>query len=114
MSEQSAQRYNVHLFAVVRIKVPNVEAASMIEANQKAYDLVGDHLFDYFSNDTPRGLPGVEHVEYAEELSHCLTDIVGDDEYEQSRWFKNDLVTPTLMKGEAHDQSTAGTPAARG
>jgi hypothetical protein len=70
--------YDVHLFPVVRVKIPNVEASSHGEAITCAVQQVGDEFAERFrANDG----------EYSEEFSHYLVDVVGDGEYLQSQSF---------------------------
>ena len=71
--------YDVHLFAVVRVKVAGVTARSPQAAVEAAREQAAPSFYDRF--DAPDG-------DYAEELSHYLVDVVGDDEYEQSVWFQ--------------------------
>lgn len=70
------QQYDVHLFPVVRIKVSGVAAASQREAIDAA--LAQTDLYAHFNR---------SECEFAEELSHFLVDVGGDNQYEQSRWF---------------------------
>jgi hypothetical protein len=70
--------YDVHLFPVVRIKVSGIEAASHREAIERALERVGSNL--------PAQLARAG-AEYAEEISHYLVDVAGDEEYRQSQWF---------------------------
>ncbi|HSG70753.1 MAG TPA: hypothetical protein VLA12_10085 [Planctomycetaceae bacterium] len=77
MPDHSALKlFDVHLFPVVRIKVSGVAATSQREAIETA--LVQTDLHAHFSD---------SDGEFAEELSHFLVDVVGDEEYEQSRWY---------------------------
>ena len=78
------QKYNVHLYAVVRVKVVDVEASSQEEAIAKAEDSV---LLGRILNHE-RGLPdNVECTEYAEEVVRYLVDEEGDEEYDKSKWY---------------------------
>ena len=70
------QRFDVHLFPVVRLQVSGVEAGSPQAAIEKALEQTDLH--SRFAGDDG---------EYAEELSHFLVDAAGDEQYEQSRWF---------------------------
>ena len=78
------QRFDVHLFPVVRLRVPGVEAESPQAAIEKALEQTDLH--SRFAGDDG---------EYAEELSHFLVDAAGDEQYEQSRWFHS-RQTPLL------------------
>ena len=66
----SSRRYDVHLFAVVRLDVADVEAASQREAVERALERV----------DLSARLAG-PGFEYADELSHFLVDEVGDEQH---------------------------------
>jgi hypothetical protein len=71
--------YDVHIYAVVRVKAPNVEAVSQEEAIRNAdVDLYG--LFDNHAKS------GEIETEYAEEQAYYLVDEAGDEEHERSRW----------------------------
>jgi hypothetical protein len=70
-------KYNVHMYAVVRVRVNDVEADSPVEAIRKAEDSV--NWYDRFDR---------VDQEFAEEFAYHLVDVVGDEEYEQSQWFK--------------------------
>ena len=76
-------RYNVHIFAIVRVKVPDVEAGSHQDAIKKAVECT--NLNDVFDLVSP--VPGVEHTEYGEEISHYLVDELGDEEYRHSTFY---------------------------
>jgi hypothetical protein len=81
-------KYDVHLFTIVRVKIPNVEADSHSEAAKKAAEQTDmDALF----NDTDSC--GIV-TEWAEEHSHALVDVVGDKEYTKSKWLCKDLTRP--------------------
>ncbi len=75
----ATQKFNVHLFAIMRMPVPNVTAVSHAAAIEAARDSreLDDHL-----DRCQRG-----GVEFAEEFSHFLVDVVGDDEYHHTQWF---------------------------
>lgn len=74
--------FDVHLHAVVRVKVPKVEAATMEEAIEKAKELADcDRLFVATT-------PGpVECTEFADEYTHHIVDVVGDPEYAKTQTF---------------------------
>ena len=76
-SPAGAKQFDVHLFAVVRVKVPRVAAASHREAIAWAVEHSGD-LYERFAS---------EDSEFAEEFSHFLVDVVEDKDFEQSQWF---------------------------
>ena len=70
--------YDVHLFPVVRLKVPNVEAPSHREAITWARCQIAEDLTQRIPDDDG---------EYAEEFSHYLVEVVGDEERLQSQSF---------------------------
>ena len=77
MPDQAEQRrFNVHLFPVIRLLVSDVEADSHRAAVEKA--LAMTDLYARFE---------ASDGDYAEEISHYLVDVVGDDEYAESWWF---------------------------
>ena len=76
-------KYNITLQAAVNVRVADVEAATPQEAIQKALDRID--LYSLLEREKPT--PKVDFTEYAEEVHEALVDVVGDDEYDQSRWF---------------------------
>ena len=93
-------KHNVHVFAVVRVKVEGIEAESHDDAVKKAMEQFHD-LYDLFDTQNFRHLPeGVTDVEFGEEFSHFLVDEVDlsrrsngqtgaeaeDPEFERSTW----------------------------
>ena len=84
-------KYNVHLFATVRVKVKDVEAESQSEAVREAQENVDlYHVFDGQVYNNP-----VESVEWTEEITEVLVDEVGDVEYSRSAWY-NPNGTPLI------------------
>jgi hypothetical protein len=76
VTEQVATgQFDVHLYPVVRVKVAGITADSPQAAIQQALSQT-----DLYAACEAGG-------EFAEEVSHYLVDVVGDAEYEQSRWF---------------------------
>jgi hypothetical protein len=76
-------RYNVHIFAVVRVKVPGVEAGSHRDPIKNAVEATD--LDDLFDRESP--MSGIEHIEFGDEISHYLVDEVGDEEYRRSTFY---------------------------
>ena len=73
------EKFDVHLFALVRVKVEGIDADDMPAAIKKAEQAV--HLTGMFNREeTPQ-------IEYAEEISHYLVDVQGDTEFNDSCWF---------------------------
>lgn len=82
-------KYNVHLYALVRVKVNGIEAESQTEAIDKAEGLI--NFNDLFDDDHPSYARGVvDHIEYAEEIPHALVDEDGDRDYENSQLYDVD------------------------
>lgn len=81
---KKVKKYDVHLFTIVRVKIPDVEAFSYSEAAKKAAEQID--MESLFKTNNYR----IE-TEWAEEHSHALVDVVGDTEYAKSRWLKSDL-----------------------
>ena len=76
-------KYNVHLYAIVRVKVSDIEAPDPKEACRLAES----------TEDLYRRFNGPEDQEYGEEIDSYLVDVVGDEEYEQSHFFQaSDLI----------------------
>ncbi len=68
--------YDVHIFAVVRVKISGVEAESQMAAIRTAVDRADlDHRFDG------------EATEYAEEITRYMVDEVGDTEYARTQTY---------------------------
>lgn len=83
--------HNVHIYAIVRVTVANVEAESHPEAIVKAEGMVNLHsLFD-------KG-PGQE---FAEDIDCFLVDEVGEGaDFMNSRWYRSDGITPLTKNQE--------------
>jgi hypothetical protein len=70
--------FHVHLFAVVRREVRNVAAPSLRDAVEAAFAQLSPQEFsERFDSDA---------TEFADEFSHYLIDVDGDDEFTQSRF----------------------------
>ncbi len=88
-------RFDVHIFAVVRVKVANVKAASPVKAIKKAESKVD--LYRLFSSREQGGRVcgcGAAETDYADELSGrlaYLVDRVRDATYARSRRFDEHL-----------------------
>jgi hypothetical protein len=72
-------RYDVHLFAIVRLKVADVAATNPRAAIEAALA-------------EPAVVQRLERLdapdrEFDQDFSHFLVDVVGDPEYERSAWF---------------------------
>lgn len=80
-------KYNVHLHAVVRIKVTDIEAESQLEAIEKAEPFAGEFARDYLERYPLNNFPSVDHSAFAEEFVYALVDEEGDEEYERSRFY---------------------------
>jgi hypothetical protein len=78
-------KYHVHVYAVVRVLIPNIAADSQVEAIKKAEELVDlDKLF------AGLGGPHVAYMEYADEMDGYLVDEEGDMEYTKSTYYDNE------------------------
>ena len=75
--------YNITLQAAVNVRVADVEAATPQDAIEAALDRVDLHSLLERRKPTPK----VDFTEYAEEVREALVDVVGNEEYDQSRWF---------------------------
>lgn len=84
-------RYNVHIFAVVRVKVSDVEARSHADAVGKAEQRADLYrLFDSAYMSYHVSLCGASEAEFADELSGrmaYLVDEAGDSGWSRSRCF---------------------------
>jgi hypothetical protein len=99
-------KYKVHLFAVVRVRIDNIEATSQLEAIKKAEndtDLYRQFLWESRGGEGGTD-PYVNHTEWADEISHVLVDEEGDEEYEQSGWYG------TPDDRESHDEEGEWLP----
>lgn len=92
-------KYNVTLQAAINVRIPDVEAATPQEAIEAALDKTD--LYSVLQQKRPT--PKVDFTEYAEDVPEALVDVVGDTEYDQSRWFlwhKNQLVPAPTDRAE--------------
>jgi hypothetical protein len=78
-------KYQVHIYATVRVKTEPIEANSQLEAMQKADELNLHEIFDRAI--TRKFDPEIEHIEYAEEITGYMVDNVGDEEFAGSRFY---------------------------
>lgn len=89
-SSEKTKLHHVYIYAIVRVKVSNVEAENHAEAIKKAEDRVDlNGLFNCGSNQ-----------EFADDVDCFLVDEVGDEEFANSRWYKKDGVT--LLNQPSH------------
>ena len=84
--ERGLNEYNVHIYAVVRIKACGVKATSYEEAITKANDQVDINTL--LRRENPGH--GASEMESAEEMDGYLVDVVGDTEFRLSKHFKAD------------------------
>lgn len=83
--------YDVHLFAIIRRKIAHISADSAPAAIATAQEHPATARW-LNRLDDPDGVG-----EFADEFSHFLVDVEGDEEFEQSRWFHsgtNPLLKP--------------------
>ena len=100
-------KHTVHLYALVRVPVSDVEADSHAEAVSKASRMVDlDEVFRDLASHATR----LNAIEYADEISHVLVDEDGDSEYDRSRWYTwneiNQLTEMDLKKTRVHPVGT--------
>lgn len=83
-------KYDVHVYATVRVKVPGVEAPDQIEAIRRAEASLDLHeVLDGGSG--AKALQSDLEVEHAEEIIGYLVDEEGDEEFERSQGYDYDL-----------------------
>ena len=75
----TAGLFDVHVFTVVRILIAAIPAATPEAAIQQALESPALTALDC-------ALISVD-AEWAEEHSHFLVDVVGDEAHDESRWF---------------------------
>ena len=81
MAKKTKKTYDVHVYAVVRVKVPDVAATSQQEACLNAMNSLDlDTVFP------ARKLPGGLVSEYADDITGFLVDEHGDEYHEKSQW----------------------------
>ena len=79
------QKYDVHLFPVVRFTVRGVEAESMEDACKKADQLLSDETIKTAI------AGGSEHeADFADEVIEALVDVQSNEDYSESTWLKPD------------------------
>ncbi|MEQ1560614.1 MAG: hypothetical protein ABL933_16965 [Methyloglobulus sp.] len=83
-SSPNGKLHNVHIYAVVRVEVRNVEAENHPEAIKKAEEKAGLHHRLTRGNDQ----------EYAEDIDCFLVDEHGDEGFANSCWYGKDGLTP--------------------
>lgn len=74
----SKRKYDVHIFATIRVKIPDVEAESQEEAIKKAEESVD---FENLLLNV-----GGHETESADEMGYYLVDEVGDKEHDNTHW----------------------------
>ena len=79
-------KHDVHVFCLVRVKCPGIEAESHDAAAKKAMERFHD-LYGLFETSNFRQLPeGMTDVEFGEEFSHFLVDDAGAEDFSGSTW----------------------------
>lgn len=89
----TAKTYDVQLYAVVRVKVPDVTVAlpedATDEQKHRAAIETAQHILEednvlerLFNRDAPA--PGVAYTEFADDFSGALVDEQGDMEYDRT------------------------------
>lgn len=77
-------KYKVHIFAVVRVGITDIEAESQEEAIDKAEEML--EPYSMFQD-----LGGMD-TEYAEENAYYLVDEEGDEQYLNSKWHSGAMI----------------------
>ena len=79
--------HDVHIYAIVRIKVEGVEATTHEEATDKAYEIVQNDLDDVLNDKNFRRLPPqVKDIEYADGVDGFLVVEPGDAAGDKDTW----------------------------
>lgn len=78
------KKHDVHIYAIVRVKVSGINAKNPAEAIKKAEASVDLHAL-FKNGDTQ---------EFAEDIDCFLVDEVGDENLRESRWYQKDGITP--------------------
>ncbi len=90
-SSEKDKLHNVHIYAIVRVKVSNIEAENHAEAIKKAEDMIDlNGLFNRGSDQ-----------EFADDIDCFLVDEVGDEEFNHSRWYQKDGISPAHKHEES-------------
>ena len=82
-------KYDVHLYATVRVKVSGIEADSMVEAIVQATKIGLDLTFPTTNHPTFEGHR--VYSEYADEVTYYLVDESDDEDHENSKWFNEKM-----------------------
>jgi hypothetical protein len=88
--------FDVHAFVLVRVKVEGVkanshrEAASLVSQQLPIADIFPETNIGHFDRLPCGGQPA--YTEHAGEIKAFLVDVVGDEDFEQSRWVKENEV----------------------
>ena len=77
MPDNEPTVYHVHIFAVVRVRVAGITAPSHQAAAEQAHQQVPTFQQRFHGSD----------CDYADEISHYLVDVAGDEDFRNSRWF---------------------------
>jgi hypothetical protein len=102
--EEEKTHHAIHIYALVRVKVlvdaksvPDDKPGTLIKAAEDKANL--HTLFD-------RGRGGdIDHIEWAEDLSHYLIDKAGDEEYKESVYY---LTDPEGGEYDVYPQPSSG------
>ena len=114
---KTTRLHDVHLFAVVRLKMPGIEAVSHRHAVRKAGRKLWGALYAAFTNANLQQVPaGVAEIEFGEEYAHVLVDEANDPHRERSTWHdgagrsKGQIKTITVTIEDGFIASVAGIP----
>jgi len=97
------QRYDVHLFGLIRVTVPSVEAASCREAIERAsWQLIADDFFEHWAD---------EDLHLSDEWSHAIVQRSGQGEAGRTLYAANDPLLAPLRRLVAWYDAELGTDA---
>lgn len=82
----ATKKYSVLIEVAVGVRFHDIEAESQQAAIDKAEELAH---FDALFNET-HGWGPIKHTQYQDHVSAYLVDEVGDEEFENSRWYDSD------------------------
>lgn len=87
--------FDVHLYAVYRIKMCNVLGEDAADARKRAIEAAKPEQFDVYYYKNRESVPAtyrmvIEYKEFADEITNTLVDEVGDEEYAHSAAFDAD------------------------
>ncbi len=97
--------YDVHIYAVVRVKLEGIEAPGQreaIDAARKQFDDEG--MGEKLGLTRPAN---AAHAEYADEVVRYLVDEQGDEEHERSQWYESEALAEVQVPTKVDPDWTA-------